>query len=394
MTIDRFYAERGERPIWFRPGGGREAAAQLVSILRNAEIDGLGDAPRLAGQVEAALAAASNGDPVALRRAERTLSSAWLLYVQALRLPAKGVIFGDPRLVPQMPRSSDVLEQAARAPSLERYLRAVAAVNPFYAELRAAALRQGELPPEARAKVANSLDRVRMLPASGRFVLVDVASQRLTMVEDGSVVDSMKVIVGKPDHPTPMIASTIRNATFNPYWNVPQDLLRKNIAPRVQSEGLTYLRQRGYEVLAGWGHDARATDPAAINWAAVADGRIELRVRQRPGAGNMMGNFKFAFPNGEGIYLHDTPDKALFAESRRTFSSGCVRLEDAPRLARWLMGREPVAPSQRPEFEVPLPSPVPIYVTYLTARPSGDALAFADDVYGWDERPAQRLAAR
>lgn len=363
---------------------------ELVSILRNAELDGLHDGQRLAAQVEQAAASAATGNPDAIRSAERIMSTAWLLYVQALSLPPQGVIFGDPALVPHMPRSAEVLDSAAKASSLARHLRNVASVNPFYAELRAAALRQGTV----TQRIRGSLERARLLPATGNYVLVDIASQRLFMVENGRPTDSMRVIVGKPDQPTPMIASTIRHATFNPYWNVPPDLLRKNIAPRVLADGLSYLRERGYEVLDGWGANASAVDPGKVNWSAVVDGRVDLRVRQRPGSGNMMGNYKFAFPNGEGIYLHDTPDKALFREARRTFSSGCIRLEDAPRLARWLLGREPSAPSARPEAEVPLPRPVPVYVTYLTAQVSGGELAMIDDVYRIDQQAEQRLAAR
>ncbi len=392
--IANYYAARGERPVWFRAGGGEEAVRELVTILGNAELDGLHDARRLAVQVEETAALAATGDSDAIKRAEQTLSTAWLLYVQVLGVPPQGMIFGDPALVPRMPRTDEVLDRAARATSLASHVRSVASVNPFYAELRAAALRQGHLSPSAEAQVKGSLERARMLPATGNYVLVDVASQRLFMVENGRAAESMKVIVGKPDQPTPMIASTMRHATFNPYWNVPPDLLRRNIAPRAMADGLPYLRERGYEILADWSEDAPVIDPGKVDWIAVADGRVDLRVRQRPGSGNMMGKYKFAFPNGKGIYLHDTPDKALFREARRTFSSGCIRLEDALRLARWLLGREPSAPSTRPEAKVPLPRPVPVYVTYLTAQVSGGELALVEDVYRMDQQAEQRLAER
>ena len=100
----------------------------------------------------------------------------------------------------------------------------------------------------------------------------------------------------------------------------------------------------------------------------------------------MMGAIKFAFPNDLGIYLHDTPNKGLFGKARRNFSLGCVRVEDATRLARWFLGREPVAPSAEPEQNVQMPQGVPVFITYLTARADGGQLAFADDVYGLDPR--------
>ncbi|HWT13372.1 MAG TPA: L,D-transpeptidase family protein [Allosphingosinicella sp.] len=231
-----------------------------------------------------------------------------------------------------------------------------------------------------------NMERARALPSDlgRRYVLVDTAAARLFMYEDGRIVDSMRVIVGKPDAQTPMMASQIRYAVLNPYWNVPPELVRSRIAPNVLSRGLSYLEERGYEVLSGWTGDAAPVDPATIDWAALAAGRQELRVRQRPGAGNMMGDIKFRMPNDLGIYLHDTPDRALFEESNRQLSSGCVRLEDPQRLSRWLFGRQIAASSPDPEQRVDLPRPVPIYITYFTAAPSAEGIAFRSDVYGRD----------
>src|SRR3546814_13270196 len=93
------------------------------------------------------------------------------------------------------------------------------------------------------------------------------------------------------------------------------------------------------------------------SWSAIAQGRENVRVRQLPGRNNAMGRMKFMFPNDLGIYLHDTPDKSLFSEKERQFSSGCVRLEDAPRLAKWLFGKKPKLESDVAEQQVPLPEP-------------------------------------
>jgi murein L,D-transpeptidase YcbB/YkuD len=231
-----------------------------------------------------------------------------------------------------------------------------------------------------------NLDRARALPAqqNGRFVLVDAATARLWLYEDGVAKDSMRVIVGKPNEQTPMLAGLIRTAVLNPYWNVPTDLVQRKIAPSVVKEGLGYLRAKNYEVLSSWSDDAEVVDPATVDWAAVAAGRTELRVRQLPGKTNSMGAVKFMFPNEFGVYLHDTPDKALFAQDDRTQSSGCVRVEDAARLARWLFGKTPKAPKERPEQVVALATPVPVYINYFTAGWNGDRFALRQDVYGRD----------
>jgi murein L,D-transpeptidase YcbB/YkuD len=245
-----------------------------------------------------------------------------------------------------------------------------------------------------------NLDRARALPAGGRgrFVLVDAASARLYLYEDGEVRDSMKVIVGKPSEQTPMIAGLIRTTVLNPYWNVPPDLVQRRIAPNVLKDGAAYLKSKRYEILSDWSDEASRVDPASVDWKSVAAGETELRVRQLPGADNSMGAMKFMFPNQFGVYLHDTPDKALFADENRSQSSGCVRVEDAARLASWLFGKAPRPSTAAPEQAVPLPEPVPVFINYFTAGWSGDRFALRQDPYGRDGRTqmaaSRQLAAR
>ena len=218
----------------------------------------------------------------------------------------------------------------------------------------------------------DSLPNAR-IPVRGRYVLVDAASARLYMMEDGRVRDSMKVIVGKPETPTPELKSSLYYETLNPYWHVTADLVRTLIAPRVLQDGTAYLTGRGYEVMSGWGSDARLLPPESIDWKAVAAGNAQVFVRQRPGPANSLGQLKFDIPDSDGIYLHDTPKKELFAQDARNLSHGCVRLEDAQRLARWLLGKDPPATGIA-EQHVALPSPVPITISYLDA---GDQVKLA-----------------
>ena len=116
-------------------------------------------------------------------------------------------------------------------------------------------------------------------------------------------------------------------------------------------------------------------------------------MHQKPIKNNIMGSMKLEFPNSHGIYLHDTPERDLFARDVRTFSSGCVRLEDAARLGRWLLGREPVAAGAEPEQKVALPQGMPVYLTYLTARVENGELALVEDVYGLDGAAVERQVA-
>ncbi len=203
------------------------------------------------------------------------------------------------------------------------------------------------------------------IPTSGRFVLVDAASAQLFMIEDGQVRGSMRVIVGRPTAATPVVKSTIHNATLNPYWYVSTDLARSIIAPAVLKDGPSYLRKGHYQILSDFSAEARVLPAAAVDWEKVADGRSEVYVRQLPGPANSMGTVKFGFGHADGIYLHDTPRKELFEGADRNLSAGCVRLEDAARLTSWLFGRGAVVSSKSPELNVPLPSPVPIVIMYM-----------------------------
>ena len=397
-AVSSFY-DQYKPTIWFKGGAPAPAAAQLVTILRRAPIEGLSFGPQLADQVEASVRQAASGAPADVAAAERVLSAALVTYVSALKRPTPGMIYAYPVLKPQGGRADQILLTAAAAPSLEVYLSAASNINPIYASIRDAGWRQaqaaGNLTPDPRL-LAN-LERARTLPARGRFALVDSASQRLFMYENGQVVDSMKVVVGDKDKlalPTPLIASVMHYMTFNPYWNVPHHLVRKIVAPGYLKQGGTkYLKARGYEVMSNWTDEATIVDPATVDWKAVAAGETQIRVRTLPGPNNSMGKMKFPFPNGQDIFLHDTPAREHFAKAQRTISNGCVRLEDAKRFARWLLGREPVSPSDGTEVRVQLPAGVPIYLTYLTAQPSETGLTYLKDVYDWDHPTAEGVAA-
>ena len=392
-AVSAFYKTYRTSPMWFRGAAASPAAVRLVAVLKRAPFDGLASGPQLASLVEAAIARASTGNPADVMAAEQTLSSAWVTYVQALKRPTPRMIYAYPNLSPQNTRPDQILLTAAASPSLEAHVTTVSNVNSTYAQIREAAWLEAQATgagPDPRL-LAN-LERARALPAGGRYLVVDSATQRMTMYENGQPVDSVKVVVGTRELPTPLIASIIHYVTFNPYWNVPHHLVRKTVAPNVLKQGVGYLKSRGYEVMADWSEEAAVLPADSVDWKAVAAGKTQIRVRQKPGPGNSMGEMKFRFPSGEDIYLHDTPTREYFAKSKRTLSNGCVRLEDAKRLARWLMGREPVAPSKDPEIRVQIPQGVPVYLTYLTAQPTSSGVTYLADVYGWDQ-PSNQLVA-
>ena len=381
-----FYAARQFRPLWLnefgRPSG---AASMLMHHLRTAQFDGI-DPKRLRwSRVAQLVDRARRGDREDVARAEVELSAAYAAYVRAMRAADHDdMIYESAALAPVVPTARAALEAAAGADSLEHYIAEMRWMHPLYAPLREA-MEDPRFSADQRRQIWTNLARIRAIPSipQGRHILVDTASARLWMYEDGKPVDSMKVVVGKPELQTPMMAGFVRYAILNPYWNIPDDLVRDTIAANVLDRGVGYLRSGGYEVFSDW-DAARKLDPAAVDWRAVRAGAARVHVRQLPGGSNFMGKVKFEFPNAQGIYLHDTPDKHLLREDARQFSSGCVRLEDAGRMHRWLMGAPLPGRVREAEQVVQLPEMVPIYITYLTAIPQGTTIAFHGDVYGRD----------
>ncbi|RRQ20019.1 L,D-transpeptidase family protein [Thiohalobacter thiocyanaticus] len=245
-----------------------------------------------------------------------------------------------------------------------------------------------------------NLERWRWLPRDlgPRYIMVNIAGFRLQLVEHDEVMQDMRVIIGKPYRSTPAFVGRLRYLVFNPYWNVPERNMREDLLPQ-QIADPGYLAANGYRILDGWGEDAREIDPAEIDWQRVRPVQFPYRLRQDPGPQNSLGRLKFMLPNRFDVYLHDTPARHLFERTVRTFSSGCIRVEEPVALAeRVLAGtggdwnvaviRHLIASGET--LDVRLGEPLPVYILYWTVWVDDDGRAhFVNDVYGRDRRMAQ-----
>ena len=202
----------------------------------------------------------------------------------------------------------------------------------------------------------------------------------------------MRVVAGRPDPiaQTPMMNAFIRYVALNPYWNSPPDITaRSRLAPNVVDDGRAYLNEKGMSSSDQFGDGAHVLNPMSVDWRAVVAGRVHVTSGRSRGQPNSMGRMKFMFPNAQGIWLHDTPEKEKIEEAARLQSNGCVRLEDAPRFERWLFyGRAPKAQGARPEQKVEFAEPGPdlhhlsdrraerdvdrLFRRFLRARQDGD----------------------
>ena len=202
----------------------------------------------------------------------------------------------------------------------------------------------------------------------------------------------MRVIVGKSYRRTPVFSDKITYLVLSPYWHVPQSITTKDILPLVHKDP-DYLAKQNIKVFLGWGADSREIDPKEIDWARMSANSFPYRLRQEPGPNNALGQVKFMFPNKFNVYLHDTAARELFAKSVRSFSSGCIRIENPIDLAEYLLQDKPgwtwekiiTSIEKRVEQTVSLSKPIPVHFLYWTAWSDENGLVhFRKDIYDRD----------
>jgi murein L,D-transpeptidase YcbB/YkuD len=257
---------------------------------------------------------------------------------------------------------------------------------------------QMNVPAAARVRqIELNLERWRWLPRDlgDRHIIVNIPEYRLEVWDHGRVPLAMKVVVGKKDNPTPVLADRMTTVVFSPYWNIPPEIVQKETLPHVLKDP-AYLDKNNIEVVRASNND-EPVDVKSIDWDD-ADVATKVRFRQKPGAGNSLGLVKFIFPNHFNVYLHDTPAQALFSRIERDFSHGCVRVERPMDLAKyvlrdqasWTEEKIDEAMHSGQERSVALKEPLPVYLVYFTAWEENGTTKFGDDVYGYDRRQAVR----
>ena len=260
-----------------------------------------------------------------------------------------------------------------------------------------ATLEQLDVSPAARVRQMElTLERLRWTPLlqGPRMIVVNVPEFVLRAYEarDGrvEVKANMKVIVGSAlDTRTPLFDEDMRFIEFSPYWNVPPSIARAETIPKLRQDA-AYLHQQGFEFVAGDGQVITTFAPEYLD--AVLRG--EMRIRQRPGPANALGDIKFIFPNNDNIFLHHTSTPRLFGKDRRDFSHGCIRVEEPVALARFVLQDDPewseerirAAMAEGVSKTLRLREPLPVVIAYSTVLVKSDGLVyFFRDIYGHDK---------
>ena len=287
--------------------------------------------------------------------------------------------------------------------------------------------RSAKAEPKAPAKPASrsdmeqrllvNLERWRWMPENlGAFHVVDNVPEQMTRVyKDGKIVLSEKIVVGKTNTPTPTFSSDMKYVIFHPTWGVPEGIKTNEIAPQLRrysggGGGGWFFGGGGSEggasrVLARYqlkvSSNGRDVDPETVDWSSVDVRKYQFT--QPPGVRNVLGVVKFRFPNRHDVYMHDTPEKHLFAQSSRAFSHGCMRVQNPMRLAEVILAYDKGWSAERVQsmlgrtgpIDVTLEKSVPVHIAYFTATVDDQgALKTHGDLYGMDQRVASALAGR
>jgi murein L,D-transpeptidase YcbB/YkuD len=230
-----------------------------------------------------------------------------------------------------------------------------------------------------------------------RFIVVNIASFQVFLVEGDRPIWQARAIVGRHYRQTPTFRGELEYLVLNPTWTIPPTILREDIVPAARKDPDYFQRMR-IDVLTG---DGRAVDPAMLDWSVLGPRNFPYVLEQRPGPDNLLGRVKFIFPNPFFVFLHDTPQQSLFGAAQRTFSSGCIRVEDPLTLAElvlddpsWTRARLDAEVASGRTQPVHLRAPLPVLVLYWTASVDAQGhVRFLSDVYGRDSRVLAALDA-
>jgi len=248
------------------------------------------------------------------------------------------------------------------------------------------------------ARIKQNMERWRWMPRDlgSRYIMVNMAGYQLDLVENGKSVIQMPVIIGKTFRATPAFIDELEYIVLNPTWKVPPRIAKEKFLPKIR-ENLNFLQTNQLKVYDSWRNDAKEVDPTTVDWNKVSDKRFPYKLEQTPGLYNSMGRIKFMFPNKFRVYLHDTPDKTLFARHVRTFSSGCIRLAEPFKLANKIVAWDKKKIPQNIQQQLTtgktsriyLKRKLPVYLMYWTVWvDEDDHIHFRNDIYQRNEKIA------
>jgi murein L,D-transpeptidase YcbB/YkuD len=413
-ALAEFYAARGFEPLWVTSKGFTAKGSETALEIRGADAWGLEAVDFALPEIPAASGAASSD--VALETAadaELALTLATLKYARFARggrimKPVEDLNSHLDR-VPQLIEPKEVLDGAAGAADGGAYLRGLHPQQPQFELLRQKYLasrggvqgngRLGPMKAESKKILANMEMWRWMWPKMGDlYVIANVPEFMLRLMKDEKVVFTEKIVAGEVGKQTSIFTRTLKHIVLRPKWRVPESIKVRELWPSLLRGG-GLMKQYGLEVET---KDGKPRDWRTMDWANEDIRNYE--VLQAPGRKSVLGVVKFSFPSQHTIYMHDTPDKYMFAASQRTLSHGCLRLRNPLKLTELILAEDKgwsaakideLIKSGPLNNEIAIERKVPIHITYFTAWVDEQGkLATYRDVYGHEKRVTQALEGR
>ena len=410
-ALKTFYGEHEEPPLWITEAGFSQKAKTIMTTIAEADDWGLD-----ASAFDLPTADAVPATEEAQADAEIALLAAILSYArdaQIGRLTPSRVS----KLFDQHPKRRDpktVLTEIGASDAPERSL---VSLHPQHTQLkrlqqalvlaRDSARITGRDPKRDRnvQLIVMNMERWRWLPRQlgNYYVWNNVPEFDVRVVKGGQTIYQEKTIVGQYKYATPFFSAPMRDIVVHPNWTVPPTIVKEDIAPKLQGpSGGAFFAQSKNNVLRRYGlavsYKGEPINADTVDWNNVNVHKYTFT--QDPGPANVLGQFKFNFPNKHAIYMHDTVQPELFAQRTRTLSHGCIRVRQPDRLAALLLSEDKGwSPNQvrsvvaRNETKViSFNKRVPVHLTYFTATvdENGTVRDFTD-IYGIDSRMAPKL---
>ncbi|QDF29276.1 L,D-transpeptidase family protein [Halarcobacter anaerophilus] len=251
-------------------------------------------------------------------------------------------------------------------------------------------------------KMRLNLERMRWMPRNlgEKYIVVNIPAFNMKMYEEDKKILQMRVIVGEKKHPTPIFSHRMSEIILNPYWRIPQSIVKKEVIPNLVKNP-NYLKDEDINVHENWDYESIQYDTTGIDWSIFLnndligdDKEAPMRFIQIPGNKNPLGRIKFLFPNKYSVYLHDTPAKYLFSQKNRAFSHGCIRLSKPHELLKAISKEENKIDFENSEkilegknrTDIDLERKIPVHIVYLTAWVNDEnRVQFRDDIYDYDK---------
>ncbi|AHJ97797.1 hypothetical protein Hsw_2202 [Hymenobacter swuensis DY53] len=414
-AVQAFYANQGYTTHWIQETGWNSRARQALALLGRAADVGLSPSRYAWATLQAfpdslqQTGGTSRSKQLAL--SELRLTDALLRYTTHLR---QGYLLPE-TLTPAPPADSltagptaGLLQQALLAPDFATALLRNQPSTRAYRLLQGAWVRSLHASPTDSARlmqdttagfrrVALNLERLRWAaPADSEYAVVNIPAYRLQLIRNGQVIQTHRVIVGKPESPTPVLSSRIVVFVTSPEWRVPYSIAVREFLPALQRDP-SYLYDNHYRMYDGRG---RQINPWRVNWQKMTPEKFPYAIRQRAGSFNALGSVVFYFPNQQTVFLHDTPARSAFSRTDRALSHGCVRVEKPFKLAEYLLRREnrvkeltgmyqSVREQEKQRFD--LQRSLTIYLRYYTCETDNGRLVFLPDIYHQDSLLAAAL---